>query len=764
MSDPSRPVKLCVAARSAAFTSVSMLALGFGMSAAFAQTVTPAATANNVTIREITVTAEHRTSTVQKTAASISVRTGADMIKQGRRTLADFLEDVPGVSGAPDNAPAAEATPNAFNPYVNIVIRGVVPGGASIPSTAVYTDSVYQGLGGDYDLSRVEVLRGPQGTLYGRSATGGVVAIYTADPVIGKFAANLTGTYGNYDLRDVQAAVNLPIGNQLALRISGREFDELGYINFRDGSHSEGESRVKLLYQPSADLSVLLGVATQEDHSHTGGPNFAEKTPGVLTVAGFTPVEPAEDHGHQFWANANWNLGWANATYIPTFRRTYYEPSIAYAGPPGSPVGINPSENPLDQTFTQEARLASNPGSKLSWIGGVFYYNYVYKNDIYLRWINSGAIAFDNSQRKLTQDTGVFGEATYPLLDTLRLNAGLRYDYTEVQHSEVGENNETHCQYCAPGTPQAPFNPMFGLPEDLSYLTLSPTQGESTFNDITYKVRLEYDLAPTNMVYALASSGYLPGDVQVSSHNNGSLFADQYNQETLNAFEIGSKNRFLDNRLQLNGSVYYYLYSGYQQNAQPQPNIPGTANIIIEAPARMYGLDFEAIYLITPVDRFNVNLGAIKAEFTGNPLTTDTVDDESGYFRTFVYQKNITGISPFTLSPAYEHTFLLPDGSSILGRADMTLTAGYDETPLNLLGLVTGLTAAQSLPYTHVGTQILGNLAVTWTSADSKYSVGGFVRNLGNDIYPTGLYIDTGVAAGVPSIGRTYGVTMHLSY
>jgi len=746
--------------RAIAMASVCVVALSAGTTVAQAQTSdTPA---GSKSIKEITVTAERRTSTVQKTAASISVRSGGDLTKQGRRTLAEFLEDVPGVSIGPSGGLGQFP---GINPYANIVIRGVVPdatgSGTTIPSTAVYTDGIYQGLGGDYDLDRVEVLRGPQGTLYGRSATGGVVSIYTADPKLNKFAATLTATYGNYDLRDVQAAVNLPIGDELALRIAGREYDQLGYLNFRAGSVSKGESRVKLLYKPSAALSVLLGVATEENHSHSGGPNYILTAPGVLEPGSFTTVTPLENHQHEFWANANWDLGWATGTYIPAFRKAAYSPYLTYLAFPGGPVvAINPLETSLDQTLTQEARLTSDPGSKLSWIGGVFYFNSVTKGANLLTYAASGALAFDENDRKFTQDTGVFGEATYPLQDTLRLTAGLRYDNTQIEHSETYTNNATD-------TPP-PFGPMYGLPEDLESLTISPQQGKDQFSNITYKVRLEDNLTPTNMVYALASSGFLPGDVEVAQSSTGAPYPLKYAEETLNAFEVGSKNRFLDNSLEINGSAYYYIYGGYQQPVNPDPQRLGGGNIILTVPARMYGLDLETTYRFTPQDRFNLTLGAIKAYFVGNPGVTQF--GSTVYFHQANVLTDITGIAPLTLTSAYDHTFEFANGSSIDARADMQLASGHYQGSVGTIGhgtqAQTAAYDANTLALEYLHTQVLGNLSATWTSPSGKYSFGAYVRNVANDIYVTnpGYQGASTIPGGTPSIGRTYGATVHLSY
>jgi len=760
-----------ISRRAIVFASVSVMALTVGGTAARAQTTTVAQ--GNSQLHEVVVTAERRRSTVQKTAASISVRTGQDMLGQGRLQLTDILEDVPGVSGVSTQSASGNSTTSVANPYANIVIRGVLPDqvgdGSQIPTTAVYADDVYEGIGSDYDIGRVEVLRGPQGTLYGRSATGGVISIHTNDPVIGKFQATVNGTYGNYDLRDLQGAVNLPLASVLALRVSGREFDELGYLNFRDGSQEKTEGRVKLLYQPTADLSVLLGFAAEEDHNHTGGPGYQEVAPNDVQLVKVNPVTAAEAHQHQFWAEVNYNLGPATLTYIPSFRRLNTV-SPAYVGPAAGVVGYNPSVTPFDQYITQEARITSNGNSQLTWLGGVFYYNEMSKNDVYLNWLASGAEAFATDQRKITQDVGVFGESTYAFDPTLRFTAGLRYDYTAIDHTETYVNNATRsCGDGATGMMCGPPEPTFGLPEKLLPLTLTSAQGFRSFNDVTYKVRLEKDLTPVNMVYGSVASGFLPGDVQVGTYANGQPYPNPYNQETLTAFEIGSKNRFLDNTLQANVAAYYYLYSGYQQDVELTPSVPGSAHITFGSPARMYGLDFEATYRVTPVDSFHVTAGLIRADFTGDPSIT--VGGTSYLFSQAVAQKAIAGIPPITATAAYDHTFNLPDGSNINGHADMQYFAAYDGTEIDTLGSIVSktlgglVTYASAEPFARIPSQVLGNFAVVWTSANSKYSFGGFVRNVGDTVYKSGLDIQyDGSVTATPTIVRTYGMTAHLSY
>jgi iron complex outermembrane receptor protein len=159
-------------------------------------------------LEEVIVTAERRTEDLQHAAASVSVRSGAELAEQGRYTTREILQDIPGVVAVDNstvNIGSADVQGN------NITIRGVSsgtdrtvggPSGISAaPGTAVYVDGVYEGVGSGYDIDRVEVLRGPQGTLYGRSATTGVVAFHTRNPTFDAYGGDAEAEFGNYDLQ-----------------------------------------------------------------------------------------------------------------------------------------------------------------------------------------------------------------------------------------------------------------------------------------------------------------------------------------------------------------------------------------------------------------------------------------------------------------------------------------------------------------------------------------------------------------------------------
>lgn len=691
-------------------------------------------------LEEVVVTAERRSEDLQKAAVSVSVKDGAEMIGEGRLSLGDYLSDIPGVSGTP-------ITTSVYNPYANITIRGVIsnsPGdGSQVPTTAVYTDGIYQGIGANYDMERVEVLRGPQGTLYGRSATGGVIATSSRDPKFDRISGDVAGVFGSNDLHNVQAGLNLPLGDELAFRVSGLSNDQDDYLSGYTSSQRAG--RLKMLYKPADNLSILAGVASQYDRIEGGGPSYQLLTPDTPTLVGTNPHTVNKDHVWQYWADVNWDLGFGNLTYIPSYRRSYYDPIDSYVGPATGPVGYNPSITPLDSYLTHELRLASDAGSRFKWIVGAFYYRSVWENQAYLQWIASGALAFSSNQRKDSRDVGLFGETTFDLSDSLRLTTGLRFDYNSSRHTEVYANNLTH-------GPGGPPSPTFGLPEDLAYFTLDDQAGYRQHRNVTYKLRLEKDLDSTSLVYASVSSGFLPGDVQVSSLADGTPYANPYDQETLTAFEVGSKNRFLDDRLQVNGAAYYYDYSGYQVDVQPTPGVPGSAHITMTSAARMLGADLETLYLLTRNDQLSLTVGALDARFHDSPAD----------FSVYVQQQRFTGIAPLTMSAAYEHTFPFGNGSALKARVDGQFSSAYDLLAINTLYL---LAPAEQAQYVHLGSQTIGNASLNWSSPSGRYLLGGYVRNFADNVYKTALNIQyNGTVTASPSIGRTLGVTLRASF
>ncbi|EIZ78380.1 putative outer membrane salicin receptor [Novosphingobium sp. Rr 2-17] len=224
-------------------------------------------------LEEIVVTAEKRSENVQNTAASISVRNGRDLLSQGKYSLQSILEDIPGVSGGGAEGTLTSNGGGTDTAGAGITIRGIGTsmgvGGSNVSTpaaTALYVDGVYEGVGSDYDIDRIEVLRGPQGTLYGRSATAGVVAVSTRNPGLDTISGNLSIEAGDYHLQRYSGALDVPlVTDVLGIRISGNRYERQGYYDGAGGARTNTDGRIKVLFRPSADFSLLVGAALHDN-------------------------------------------------------------------------------------------------------------------------------------------------------------------------------------------------------------------------------------------------------------------------------------------------------------------------------------------------------------------------------------------------------------------------------------------------------------------------------------------------------------------
>jgi len=707
-------------------------------------------------LQEVMVTAEHRTSTAQHTAASISVRSGRDMLLQGRYELKDILEDVPGVVGGAATSTATSQGSGTDNPASGLVIRGVQSNdgaGGSVTSTAsaaaIYVDEVYNGIGGGYDLDRVEVLRGPQGTLYGRSATAGVVAIHTADPNTHKVSGDAAAEYGNYGLRHYTGDLNIPIiKDTLAVRVAGNLYKRDGYYSADGGMLSNSDYKVKALYTPTDNFSALLGYAEEYGVTHSGGVSINQvSSPTSFTFAP-AAVAQGKNNFHQYWGNFNLTLGPVGITYIPAYR-TWYENAVQYLRSAPGTVGFNANQYinvPTDHFLTQEVRIHNaDNGARLKWQAGFLYYdNTLIDSDSFYQLPN-GPYAFQSASHKSTSEEGGFAEATYAFLPDTRLTGGVRYDHTRILNTGA---------YSAFG---GPFQP------------LTAQEGLRIFNNFTYKVKLEHDITPRNLVYGSISTGFSPGDVTQTTvakpipvppfvMNVPGIQTLQ--TETLTAYELGSKNRFLQNRLQVNGDVYYYDYGAFQTagiNTNPQNPLAPTF-ITLAAPMKSYGVELEV-----------VARPWADGTFTANASYTHARYGSFGQYQDLFSQSTVAGVAPFQGSVAYDHSILLGTTTLML-HADVHFFTSHDTS-----FITTDQQAAGGEPLVQVPSEAIGDVSGTLLfGPNSNYSVTAYVRNVADARYiPDGWVESSSVVGGTTTFTengvtlsdpRTYGVVLDAKF
>jgi len=718
------------------------------------KSLAPSSPQDEVGLKSVVISAERRPSEAQKTAAAVSVRSGDDLVKQGKTSIRQILEDIPAVVVIENQGMFIGGSDTAGN---NVTIRGIKSNnsGASsalpaVPTTAMYTDGIYEGIGGSYDLDRVEVLRGPQGTLYGRSATSGVVASYTKNPSFDELSFDTTAEFGSYDLQHFTGALNVPVSDTLAMRIALDDFSRNGYDSEDGGALKRTSGRLKVLYKPTSDLSVLFGAALEQNQTHTGGVQGNMTSPNTFEYIP-APVRAGKNDFEQYWLNIDWNLGPATLTYMPALRR-WTQDAVIYQGGPGG-GGLNQTlKTPSDQFVTHELRLASNDTGAVKWLLGGFYYDNKLHSTNDIRWLSSNALVNKSDTNKETSNVGVFGGMTYSFLDTWRLTGGLRYDKTDVQTAQEYTNNLNYACYtliaaasgCAPAAPESPIA---GTPENNATLSLTGEAGERKFNNTTYKIRLEHDLSKTNMVYGMVSTGFIPGDVQVAAGAGGAPEASYYGAEELMAYEFGSKNRFLNNQMELNGNVFYYDYGGFHTSIRPDPTNPGS-QILVTVPAKVLGAELEMRYRFTRRDQLSLSYSYTDAYFSNVP---------AAFSQYMVEKHDVPGAIPHTFNAAYSHSFTLPDDSKFDFRADARYTSAYNLDNVS-----------QGLEYVHVGNQWTGNLSGTWRPSNDRYSVTAYVRNVTNNRYKTFANVQlmqpVVVASGTQNDPRTFGVVLSAAF
>jgi len=676
----------------------------------YAQTATPGAEASTE-IEEVVVTAERRTSDIQKVALSVTAISGAFIEQQGDSDVAQVLQNVPGVQlQGVTGGPSQQSVQGGGGPP-NIAIRGLgTPSPNTVGAVAVYEDGVLlQGGGANfYDMSRVEVLRGPQGTLYGRGATAGAVNYITNIPT-NEFEASGRLQYGNYDEIATQGMLNAPLSDVFSVRVAFNQIRHNGYFNNGQSNEDDISTRAKLLFRPNENFSFLLGFVYY-DSSGTG-PGQILLVPNPYPTQWYTNVLGGGSNPISYrktYGDLEWALGFAKLTYIGGYQSTdstfaTYCTCFAPGPPPTPNLTYQYVTQPYNNTWTHELRLASTSDSALSWVVGLYYYHNNYETTFepgYAAPVQGVPYMplFSVLQSYSPTSTGLFGEVNYAITSAIRVTGGARETRDHVVQSQT-----------------LPFS----IPNDF----------DETLHHFDWKARVETDLSANNMLYGMVSTGYRPGGFVngVSSQN-----------EKITAYEVGSKNR-IDNILTLNGAVFYYSYSGFQNvSTIPNPNGEGLITVLVPLPATFYGGELEANLQLGPNDRLTVSPAAEQAKYTAS---------QPGY-------ATDNGLIPntpkFSISGIYEHSFVLPTGDRITWEADahhQTNTL----TDFSASNYPTTDPAFQQKAYS------IFNSSLTFAPGNGKYSVTAYGKNLGNSLYKQTVYNQNPPAAYVDD-PRTFGL------
>ncbi len=712
----------------------------------------------------VVVTAMKRSQTTLAVPAAVTALTGNDL-KAAGVTKVDDIQNV---------APSVTISRNGFG--VNTAIRGVTTtdttskgeqGVAFNIDGVSYGRPIQQGLA-FFDVSRVEVLRGPQGTLYGKSSTGGVINLITNAPSLTGFDAKAAFEIGNYNDRRFEGMVNLPLSDRWALRASAAVNKRDGYLTPVNGTAANGfyasanglparndedneSGRLSLLYKPSDDVKWRI-TATG---GHVGGYGPGEGVNDIINAANGTGksawnilpnpvVRQKDDDFLNLDTEADFKLGALAVTYVGGYQHfNAYDPVPTNNNPLANYAGAGPfqplyvlGDNRWDvHTTEHEVRFANANSSVIDYVFGANYISENIHENSHVwnvpvgnptdtsTWFN--ARNFLNSTSHVSE--GLFGQLTWHTTSKLDLTLGLRESKDELTRwGMTAIGLVAGCTY--PNT-----------------CTGSANNGDAEATKLTYRVGANYHLSATDMIYGSVATGYKAGgfnDFDPVTHG-----ISIYAPETMTAYELGYKGRPFANAT-YSTSVFYYDYTGDQISSRII--ISGSAVLYTRlVPATIYGWEHEFNY------RFSANTNvALAATFEHSQYKNFM----AGIAQNVDWSGTSLDRTPnLSATASLNHTFDLPNSATLRFHGAVRYSASY------LLSDFVNAVHFEQKAFTR------SDATLTYAPNVGHYSIDLFVQNIEDKIqkvgipetYKAGTVNSTTFPVSTP---RFVGMRLNLSY
>ena len=588
---------------------------------AHAQTAEPA-NAPGATMGEVVVTAEKRSERLEDVAAPVTALNTEALSQSGQVRLQDYFQQIPGLS-----------LDSEGDGQTQIVIRGVATSPISNPAVGIVIDDVpfgsttAQGLGNllvpdldPADLSQIEVLKGPQGTLYGASSLGGLVKYDTADPSTARFSGRLAaGVDGAIDGGvgyEVRGGLNIPLHDTLALSVSGFSRRTPGYVDNVVNAASDVNTEnaqgghAALLWRPDKDASLRLALLIQ--HTHGDGFEGAGTTYDQEPLYGDLHQSQPPGSGvfdtlvQLYSATGKVNLHFAELTAITGYGIDDYRasPSFPEYGDLATLVTATADSPGVDgavlkdkyetKKLTQEVRLASPTGGRFDWLVGGFYDHEASPLNQAVEAVDAvtgrtAALIANFNFPTVYEEWAAFGDGTVHITDRLSLEGGVRYSQN---HQAYHEEDDYAAAFETP--PQ-----LFSVKENDS--------------STTFQVTPSYKLARDTLLYARIASGYRPGGVNTDIAPDSGVPQTYHADTTLN-YEVGAKGRLLGRRLSYDLSLFDVEWSDIQiQLRDPATQLVYFANA---NKARSTGAEASLQYAPLPDTRISLNGSYDVAELT----------------------------------------------------------------------------------------------------------------------------------------------------
>jgi len=714
---------------------LSLLALAVSLAyPAAAQTAPAASTVEEAALGDIIVSARRRDESLLEVPIAVTTFSGDALIAQGAQDITALQRQTPNLTL--QVARGSNSTLIAF-------IRGVGqqdPLWGFEPGVGLYVDDVYiarpQGAVLDvFDVERIEILRGPQGTLYGRNTIGGAIKYVTKR--LGKeFRGNARATYGSYNQIDLVGNVAIPLGENFAIggAVAWLQRDGFG-TNLTTGAEHYNKDvlagRLSAEFD-NGDIFIRVAADRTEDRSNA---RHGTRLTGNLGIPVFQPTESVFDTRAGIGDN-NWVMtqGASLTAEIPLNQALTLKSITAYRdGRTDTLIDFDNTPGPVldvpayyeDDQFTQEVQLVIE-GDRLQGIVGGFYLDGRAEGAFDTVIGNANLTTF-TAGRVDTRSIAFFGDFSYDLTDQLILSAGLRWTQdrktgTVLRQDWLGIRS-----------------PTFGNPNARFFRTRTDYTNSRTFDAFTPRISLSYQPTEDLNLYASWGRGFKSGGfdmrgdaIFIPSTVNG------YEPEFIDSWELGFKGAFLDRRLFINAAAFYSDYRDQQvtvQAVQPPPNV-GVASVVDNAgQATIYGFELEMRAIPTDNLQFNLAFGYTFAEynefltFIAGGTTPIDVADQRVFQNTprYVVNANLTWSNP-----------LFGGRLDVIPALALRSEQSMFEIPNALL----------DQPAT-----VIADVAVNWTSEDNRFTLGVQGRNLTNELYRVGGYNFPGALLGNSVIG-----------
>jgi iron complex outermembrane receptor protein len=738
------------------------MALSVALAATAGSTITQA---QGVMLEEVIVTATKREAGLQDVAVTVNAFTEQTILNAGINSTEDVAILTPSLSITSNSSPFT----------ARVSIRGVGTSQtdpALEPSVGIFVDGVYfsrSGLGMSEltDIERIEVLQGPQGTLYGKNTNAGAISVTTKKPSLEQTEGYIEVTAGNYDLQKLTATVTGPISDTVAYRIAGNATQRDGYFE-NSGSADDASDTddwnlsAKVLFEPSENTSFLFAASRVERDTTCCGAD-ATQAPEVIAELenqGFTPIaNDSEDYkiatnqtnrfdmeSDNLSLTADFELDSGTITALTAWNDYEYLRTLDVDRSELDILTIKDDFNTGD-SFSQEIRFTSNGEDNLAYQVGLFYYESTTEQGGGEKYAgpNTGVFIGDDfltiaSQQNLplrlpvtflaqpgdhlvvdhvwdSETIAAFGQATWSVSDNLRFTGGLRWTQEDKSADLFAQTNST-----------APSVALAGVSLLDSVFAPVDQKFDRTSEGVDWLANISYDLNDDVMLFAAVSTGTKSGGFNGA---NGSVDEREFDDEESINYELGIKSEWLESTLRINATAFLSSFEDYQTQVQ---QASGTGSIVSnEGDVETSGIDLNIE--VVPLPILTLSAGVLylnKAETTAGP--------NKGQALTFAPE--------FSGTVAATFMFPVADGGLFV-RTDYSYMGEH-------------ITNSQN-PIEQSRTTV--NTTVGWANEQWRMSIWG--KNLTDEAYSgidASTFAFSGMDASFLTPPRTYGASVRYSF